>query len=93
MDPARLRHVAYFLPNLAGGGVARAWLNLVEESLRRGLEVDLVEPALNIRHVGPLLQSLVADDPRRTEMRSLLLQRPRRDAAAEIARIIVEGND
>jgi len=36
------RKVAYLLPSLAGGGVARGILNLVAESVRRGMEVDLL---------------------------------------------------
>ncbi len=37
-----MKRIAYFLPSVAAGGVARMTLNLVEESARRGLTTDLV---------------------------------------------------
>ena len=40
--PTRVGRIAFLLPNLDGGGVARITLNLIEESLRRGFAVDLV---------------------------------------------------
>ncbi|MDJ0847528.1 MAG: glycosyltransferase [Myxococcota bacterium] len=50
MDPSAPERLAFFLPSLAGGGVARMTLNLVEEGLRRKHEVDLVLA----REAGPL---------------------------------------
>ena len=41
-EPPRLRTLALYLPTLAGGGVERAFLNLVPELRRRGVEPILV---------------------------------------------------
>jgi glycosyltransferase involved in cell wall biosynthesis len=43
------RHIAIFLPNVAGGGAQRAMLLFARELLRRGLRVDLVVARLDGR--------------------------------------------
>ena len=40
--PFRVGRIAFLLPNLEVGGVARLTLNLIEESLRRGFAIDLL---------------------------------------------------
>ncbi|UCD76780.1 MAG: glycosyltransferase [Phycisphaerales bacterium] len=53
------------------------------------METDRIDPAENVRMVGPVLQSLMHDDERRLAMRrSLEANRPG-DAAAEICRLLL----
>jgi len=50
------RRVAFFLPNLAGGGAERVCVNLASGFLERGLDVDFVLVQAN----GPLMQAVPA---------------------------------
>ncbi len=54
------------------------------------VETDRIEPEKNLELVGPILQQMLADAPRRAAMRRAMLENPAPDAARHIAHLLVQ---
>ncbi len=55
------------------------------------MELDLIDPLLNVDGLGRAVRELMTDPARRTAMRDRLRSRPREDAALTIAKLLLEA--
>ena len=63
---------------------------LVDEGAA-AMELDLIDPLLNVDGLGRVVRELMTDPARRTAMRERLRSRPREDAAMTIAKLLLEA--
>jgi UDP-N-acetylglucosamine--N-acetylmuramyl-(pentapeptide) pyrophosphoryl-undecaprenol N-acetylglucosamine transferase len=55
------------------------------------MELDRIDPALNMEGLGRVLRELMTDPARRRAMRERLASRPREDAAMTIAELLLQA--